>query len=105
MRELVAWGRFEIADQNQAQLLIVLSTQEFTDDEFSRAGGLDRDASQAPRKPLSAFLTVIDGSTGDRVWIDSCPWGGLLTGKNSAGRRLIVRFRKHIEAQRPASRQ
>jgi hypothetical protein len=35
------------------------------------------------------------------VWIDSRPWGGLLTGANSAGRRLIDRFRKRIEHQRP----
>ena len=102
LRELAEWGRFQVVGQTDAQLFIVLSTEEFTDDEFApAAGGLDASDLHLPRKPLNAFLTVIDKATGDRVWIDSRPWGGLLTGANSAGRRLIDRFRKRIEHQRP----
>lgn len=102
LRELAEWGRFQVVGQTDAQLVIVLSTEEFIDDEFVPAeGGLDVGTLHLPRKPLNAFLTVIDRSTGDRVWIDSRPWGGLLTGANSAGRRLIDSFRKHIEHQRP----
>jgi hypothetical protein len=102
-RELTEWGRFQVVGQADAQLLIVLSTEEFTDDEFPPAevGNFDPSTLKLPRKPLNAFLTVIDKATGDRVWIDSRPWGGLLTGANSAGRRLIARFRKRVEHQRP----
>jgi hypothetical protein len=99
---LSQWGRFRVVGQDQAQLLLVLSTEEFTDDEFPPdLGNFDPNSLRLPRKPLNAFLTVIDKATGDRVWIDSRPWGGILTGANSAGRRLIARFRKHVEHQRP----
>jgi len=102
LRELTEWGRFQVVGQAQAQLLIVLSTEEFIDDELpSNGGDFDPETLHLPRKPLNAFLTVIDKSTGDRVWIDSRPWGGLLTGENSAGRRLIARLRKRVEHQRP----
>jgi hypothetical protein len=37
----------------------------------------------------AAFLTVIDPRTGENLWSDSHVWGGLLTGKNSAGERLV----------------
>jgi hypothetical protein len=102
LRELTEWGRFQVVGQADAQLLIVLSTQEFIDDEFPfNSRGFEPETLHLPRKPLNAFLTVIDKSTGDRVWIDSRPWGGLLTGQNSAGRRLIAHLRKQIEHQRP----
>jgi hypothetical protein len=102
LRELAEWGRFRVVGQAQAQLVMVLSTQEFTDDEFPLDfDEFDPNTLKLPRKPLNAFLTVIDKATGDRVWIDSRPWGGLLTGANSAGRRLIDRFRKRVEHQRP----
>jgi hypothetical protein len=102
LRELAEWGRFRVVGKSDAQLVMVLSTEEFTDDEFAPAsGGLDVSTLHLPRKPLNAFLTIIDKSTGDRVWIDSRPWGGVLTGANSAGRRLIARLRKTIEHQHP----
>ena len=98
LRELQAWGRFQVVGQADAQLLIVLSTEEFIDDELpSNGGDFDPQTLHLPRKPQNAFLTVIDKSSGDRVWIDSRPWGGLLTGENSAGRRLIARLRKQVE--------
>ena len=104
VRELTAWGRFQVVNQNDAQLLMVLSTQEFAIGEFSPVCDSDGGTLQLSPKPLNAFLMVIDKATGDRVWIDSRPWGGVLTGKNSAGRRLIVRFRKYIEAKHSAYR-
>jgi hypothetical protein len=104
LRELNLWGRFEVVGNAQAQLLLVLSTEEFTDDDFPNdGGGFDPSTLHLPRKPLNAFLTVIEKATGDRLWIDSRPWGGLLTGENSAGRRLIARFRKRVEKQHPPS--
>ena len=35
------------------------------------------------------LLTVIDPHTGENLWSDSHVWGGVLTGKNSAGERLV----------------
>lgn len=96
LRELSEWGRYQIVGRNQAQLLMILTTQEFSSDDFPNSGEFDPTV-KLPRKPLNAFLTVIDKPTGDRLWIDSRPWGGLLTGANSAGRRLVSRFRKHVE--------
>ena len=104
LRELNLWGRFQVVGRAQAQLLLVLSTEEFNDDDFpSDRGGFDPNTLHLPRKPLNAFLTVIERTSGDRLWIDSRPWGGLLTGEKSAGRRLIARFRKRVEHQRPPS--
>jgi hypothetical protein len=102
LQELADWGRFRVVGQDQAQLLMILSTREYNGDDFPDAGEFN-DSIKLPRKPLNAFLTVIDKPTGDRLWIDSRPWGGLLTGANSAGRRLIARFRKHVEHTKPPS--
>jgi hypothetical protein len=44
-----------------------------------------------------AYLTVIDPCTGIKLWSDSHIWGGLPTGFNSAGERLISMFRKQVE--------
>jgi len=45
----------------------------------------------------AAYLTAIDPATGENLWSDSHVWGGLLTGFNSVGERLIRQFRKEIE--------
>jgi hypothetical protein len=42
-----------------------------------------------------AYLTVIDPKTGENLWSDSHRWGGLLTGINSVGARLV----KELEEQ------
>jgi len=42
-----------------------------------------------------AYLTVIDPKTGANLWSDKHLWGGLLTGFNSAGARLV----KELENQ------
>jgi hypothetical protein len=42
-----------------------------------------------------AYLTVIDSKTGDNLWSDKHRWGGLLTGFNSVGKRLV----KELEDQ------
>jgi hypothetical protein len=41
------------------------------------------------------YLTVIDPKTGANLWSDAHLWGGLLTGFNSAGARLV----KELEGQ------
>jgi hypothetical protein len=44
----------------------------------------------------AAYLTAIDTATGESLWGDSQVWGGLLTGFNSVGERLISKFRKQV---------
>ena len=39
-----------------------------------------------------AYLTVIDPETGDNLWSGKRLWGGLLTGFNSVGERLIKKL-------------
>jgi hypothetical protein len=44
-----------------------------------------------------AYLTVFDAATGDNLWSEERVWGGLLTGFNSVGKRLIRDLEKHIK--------
>jgi len=44
-----------------------------------------------------AYLTVIDAATGDKLWSKEHLWGGLLTGFNSAGARLIRELEKQTQ--------
>jgi len=41
-----------------------------------------------------AYLTVIDPKTGANLWSAEHLWGGLLTGFNSAGVRLVKELEK-----------
>ena len=41
-----------------------------------------------------AFLIVTDARSGAKVWESSQRWGGLLTGSDSAGERLVKQFLK-----------
>jgi hypothetical protein len=49
---------------------------------------------QAPVR--DAYLTVIDPKTGRNLWSDSHVWGGLLTGANIVGERLVKKLEKQI---------
>lgn len=100
LRELQKWGRFELVRRrDDADLVFVLSSETYTDDVSKPAynGDFEPDLFHFPRKPANAYLTVVDGITGQRLWTSSHAWGGLLTGFNSAGRRLISRLRKQVE--------
>jgi hypothetical protein len=100
LRELQRWGRFQVVRRrDDAELLFVLSSETYTDDVSKPAydGDFEPDLLHLPRKPANAYLTVVDTVTGQRLWTSSHPWGGLLTGFNSAGRRLINRLRKQVE--------
>jgi len=100
LRELQRWGRFQVVrHRDDAELLFVLSSETYTDDESKPAydGDFEPDLLHLPHKPANAYLTVVDAVTGQRLWTSSHAWGGLLTGFNSAGRRLINRLRKQVE--------
>jgi hypothetical protein len=101
IRELERWGRFQVVrSRDQAELLFVLSSKVESDGianptEDRRFGP---DLSFHFRyRPANAYLTVDDAVTGERLWSGSHAWGGLLTGFNSAGRRLVHRLRKQVE--------
>ncbi len=100
VRELEKWRRFQVVrSRDQAELVFVLSSE---DESRSLANPADRrfgpDLSFHFRyRPANAYLTVDDAITGERLWTGSHVWGGLLTGFNSAGRRLVNRLRKQIE--------
>lgn len=100
LRELEKWGRFQVVQsREQAELLFVLSSE---DDSTDFANPEDRrfgpDLSFHFRyRPANAYLSVVDAITGETLWTGRHLWGGLLTGFNSAGRRLINKLRKQVE--------
>jgi hypothetical protein len=102
VRELEKWGRFQVVrSRDQAELVFVLSSKV----ESEALDGPNEDRRFGPDlsfhfryRPANAYLTVDDAITGERLWSGFHVWGGLLTGFNSAGRRLIHRLRKQIES-------
>jgi hypothetical protein len=101
LRELEKWGRFQVVQsRDQAELLFVLSSRV----ESERVASPTEDRRFGPDlsfhfryRPANAYLTVDDAITGERLWSGRHVWGGLLTGFNSAGRRLIHKLRKQVE--------
>jgi len=103
IRELQKWGRFQVVqNREQADLVFILSSQENLDDLSDLGPPSSQDFEpdwflHFHRRPANDYLTVIDTITGERLWFGSHVWGGLLTGFNSAGRRLVHRLRNQIE--------
>ena len=100
VRELQKWGRFQVVRRrDDADLILVLTSELFTDDVDKPPfdGDFEPDLLHLPHKPAYAYLTVLDALSGKKLWASSHVWGGLLTGFNSAGRRLVSRFRKQLE--------
>ncbi len=109
MGQLKKWGRFQIVqDRSRADLIILLSADPYKGGYIILSGGqtgtVDKngniDVDPVPNfnrlAPVRyAYLTVIDPKTGENLWSDSHRWGGLLTGFNSVGERLI----KELERQ------
>jgi len=102
LTQLKKWGTFQlIADPKQADLIFLLSADPYKGGNTIFASGqtgsindghITEDPApnynkQAPTR--YAYLTVIDPKTGDNLWSDKRLWGGLLTGFNSVGERLI----------------
>jgi hypothetical protein len=101
LRELERWGRFQLVrNPDQAELLFVLSSkvesEALANPTEDRRFGPDL-SFHFRYRPANAYLTVDDAVTGERLWSGSHAWGGLLTGFNSAGRRLVHRLRKQVE--------
>jgi hypothetical protein len=100
VRELQKWGRFQVVRRrDDAELLFVLTSEVFSDDPDKPPfdGDFEPDLLRLPHKPAYAYLTVLDAVSGKKLWASSHAWGGLLTGFNSAGRRLVSRLRRQVE--------
>jgi hypothetical protein len=111
LERLKKWGRFRIVnDKKQADFILQLSASPYNGGHLLLADGQtatihhDGDVEVDPVPTYNkaapvrvAYLTAIDPTTGVRLWSDSHVWGGLLTGFNSAGERLINVFRKQLE--------
>jgi len=108
--QLKKWGRFQIVrDKEKADLILLLSADPYHGGYIIFASGQtgtvdangDIQEDVVPNynrlAPVrDAYLTVIDPTTGKSLWTDSHVWGGLLTGKNSVGARLVQKLQKQI---------
>jgi len=108
--QLKRWGRFQVVrDKQSADLILLLSADPYHGGYIIFASGQTGsvDANGDIQEDLvpnynrlapvrDAYLTVIDPATGKSLWTDSHVWGGLLTGKNSVGARLIQKLQKQI---------
>jgi hypothetical protein len=108
--QLKKWGRFQVVhDKQTADLILLLSADPYKGGYIIFASGqtgtMDKDGHieqdrvpnynrQAPVR--DAYLTVIDPRSGQNLWSESHVWGGLLTGADSAGARLVRHLQKQI---------
>jgi len=110
LAQLKKWRRFQtVRDKKKADLILLLSADPYHGGYIIFASGqtgtVDADGHiqediipnynrLAPVR--DAYLTVIDPTTGKSLSSDSHVWGGLLTGKNSVGARLVQKLQKQI---------
>src|SRR5215472_4112858 len=110
LAQLKKWGKFQlVTDQKQADLIFLLSADPYKGGNIIFASGqtgtiengeVTEDAvpnynKQSPTR--YAYLTVIDTKTGDNLWSDKHLWGGLLTGFNSVGERLVKQLQNQTK--------
>jgi len=109
--ELKKWNRYKIVDdRTKADLILLFSLHKYEGGYEVHPGGptgatnihgqcqegMATDYVQT--EPAQAgFLTAIDPKTGDALWSDSHQWGGLLTGFDSVGIRLVKKFKKQVK--------
>jgi hypothetical protein len=110
LAELKKWGRFQLVQQqSQADVIILLSIDPYHSGSAIMANGkmgVVDDNGNVVEAPVTehkksgssrdAYLTVVDPKTNDPLWSDSRIWGGLLTGENSAGERLVKSLEKAV---------
>ena len=108
---LKKWGKYQIvSDRSHADLIFHLSSDPYKGGNLILAGGqtgsvdnhghVEEDPipnynKQSPTR--YAYLTVIDPTTGENLWSEKHVWGGLLTGFNSVGNRLIGKLEKQTK--------
>lgn len=106
--QLKKWGKFQVvADPKKADLILLLSADPYRDGELILSGGQtghidsqgelseDRVPNYNRAAPTrEAYLNVIDPNTNAKLWNASHVWGGVLTGVNSVGARLVKELQK-----------
>ena len=111
LTRLKKWGRFQIVtDRKQADLILLLSADPYKGGYIVFSGGqtgtIDK-SGEIHEEPIPyynrqapvryTYLTVIDPQTGESLWSDERRWGGLLTGFNSSGERLVGELEKQTK--------
>lgn len=105
------WQKYQlVTEPNQADLIFFLSGDPYKGGDLVFAdgqtgnidsgGNVTKDSTPNFNKLAPtryAYLTVIDRRTGNVLWSDSHVWGGLLTGFDSAGARLIKELQNQTE--------
>jgi hypothetical protein len=111
LAQLKKWGKFRVVqDRKQADLLLLLSADPYRGGNIIFSGGQtgsvendgqinqDKVPNYNKQSPTRyAYLTVIDPKTGVRLWSAEHLWGGLLTGFNSVGERLVKELEKQTK--------
>jgi hypothetical protein len=111
LEELHKWARFQIVQSPEhADLILLLSADPYRGGNVAVSGGqtgsvnsngqidVDRVPNFNKLSPVRhAYLTVIDPTTQESLWDDSHQWGGLLTGFNSVGERLIKQLENQMK--------
>ncbi len=108
---LKKWNKYEIVtDRNQADLILLFDCDPYLGGDVLYSGGPTgtvHDDGRITHDPVPnytktrptryAYLYVIDTTNGQTLWSAHRPWGGLLTGFNSAGARLIRKLEKQTK--------
>jgi hypothetical protein len=111
LAQLKKWGKFQIVpDRKHADLVLLLSADPYNGGKMIISGGqtgtidsrghVEEDPIPDYNKQSQtryAYLTVIDATTGNKLWSEEHLWGGLVTGFNSVGNRLIKDFEKQTK--------
>jgi len=108
LSRLKEWNKFQIVpDRSHTDLVFLLSADPYHGGDVLFASGQtgtthddgritqDSVPNYTKSSPARyAYLTVIDPATGENLWSGKHVWGGLLTGFNSAGARLMSKLEK-----------
>ena len=111
LAQLKKWGKFQIVpDRKHADLIFFLSADPYRGGKIimsrGQTGSIDSrghvEEDPVPNynrqsRTRYAYLTVIDATTGDKLWSEEHVWGGLFTGFNSVGKRLIRDLEKQTK--------
>jgi hypothetical protein len=106
LAELKKWGKFQIVqDKKHADLVVLLSANPYHKGDDYASGQTGHDDGNVDHTPKwnrqkqtqYSYLTVIDPRTEDSLWSAEHVGGGLLTGFNSAGERLVKELEKQAK--------
>jgi hypothetical protein len=93
LTELVTWGRFQLVHHlKDAELVILFSANPYLGDLLTRDGPDSR-----PVSVDFTILTIIDATTGAKLWSDSRRWGSWRV--ESATKDLIGELKKQMDEQ------